>query len=70
MKHQPKILRITLQMHTKYINACQETLSLIVFLLSIGPYQIFDNWLLASLLALVPDRFMDPDKFILLLSRA
>jgi hypothetical protein len=41
-----------------------------VFLLSIGPYQIFDNWLLASLLALVPDRFMDLDRFILLLSRA
>ncbi len=40
------------------------------YLFSIGPYQISDNWLLASLLALVPATFMDLDRFILLLTRA
>jgi hypothetical protein len=39
-------------------------------LLSIGPYQIFDNWLLASLLTLVPATFMDLDRFVLLVTKA
>jgi len=39
-------------------------------LLSIRPYQIFDNWLLVGLLALVPATFMDLDRFILLITRA
>jgi hypothetical protein len=39
-------------------------------LLSIGPYQISDNWLLVGLLTLVPATFMDLDRFILLVIRA
>jgi hypothetical protein len=35
-------------------------------LLSIKPYQIFDNWLLVGSLLLVPTTFMDLDRFILL----
>ncbi len=38
-------------------------------LLSIGPYQISDNWLLTSLLTLVLATFMDLDRFILLVTR-
>jgi len=36
----------------------------------IEPYQIFDNWLLISLLVLVPTTFMDLDRFILLVTGA